>query len=94
MATRRKRKAKEIDVNKPLKKNELSLDFMMAYIEEKVADEDFEKAKEEFKKESRDADGKYTPKKARDFFAEKYPDAIKKPEKKSAKSADDKLNDW
>lgn len=94
MATRKKKKVVVIDVDTPLKKNELSLDFMMAYIEKKVEADKIEEAKASFKKEALDEDGGYVPKKARDYFATAYPEAVKKPEKKSARKAEDKLADW
>lgn len=96
MAKRTKRE-KKIDVNVKLKKNELSLAFMKAYISEKVEADKLEEAKEEFKNkaiELVDGEPKYSPKKARNYFAETYPEAIEPPKKKGGNSALDELNEW
>lgn len=97
MAKRRRREQK-IDVNVKLKKNELSLAFMKAYIDEKVEADKLEEAKEEFKKNAiittDDGEPKYDAKKAKDYFAKTYPDAIEPPKKKGGTSALDDLTAW
>ena len=94
MATKRRKKATVIDTDIPLKKNELSLDYMMAYIEDKVDEDKQAQAKADFKAVALDSNGDYQPKQARDYFEKTYPTAVKKPEKKGAKKAKDKLADW
>lgn len=89
---KKKSKAKEIDVNVPKKKNELSLEFMKAYIEAKVDSEELDKAKEEFKAAAL-VEGKYDAKSAKDYFVANYPDAIKVSEKKK-NDATTTLNEW
>lgn len=97
MAKRTKRE-KKIDVNVKLKKNELSLAFMKAYISEKVEADKLEEAKAEFKKNAiittENGEPKYDAKKAKDYFATTYPEAIEPPKKKGGNSALDDLNDW
>lgn len=94
---KRTRREKKIDVNVKLKKNELSLAFMKAYIDAKVEADKLAEAKEEFKKNAItivDEEPKYDPKKAKDYFATTYPEAIEPPKKKGGNSAIDDLNDW
>lgn len=96
MAKRRKREEK-IDVNEKRKKNELSLAFMKAYIEAKVDADKLEEAKAEFKAnaiENTDDGEKYSAKKAKDYFASKYPDAIEPPKKKGGNTATEDLMGW
>ena len=87
-AKTKKKTVKEIDITKPVKRNQLSLDYMIAYISAND-----ENGKDEFK-ENAIVDNKYNSKNARDYFCKKYPGAVIVAEKKGFKTATDKLNEW
>lgn len=96
MATKRKKK---IDITTPVKKNELSFDYMTLYIEDKFKNDKgaLEKAKAEFKAnavEEVDGEKKYSPKKARAYFVENYAEAVILKAEKKQISVLDKLDRW
>ena len=89
MATRvKKKKDKVIDITTPLKKNQLSLDYMKEYIKENDPN-----GKDDFIKEAL-VEGRYNPKNARDYFCTKYPEAVILPKEKNSNDATAKLLEW
>ena len=96
MATKRKKK---IDITTPVKKNELSFDYMTLYIEDKFKNDKgaLEKAKADFKANAvEEVDGvkKYSPKKARAYFIDNYAEAVIVKAEKKQVSTLEKLDRW
>lgn len=91
MATKGNKPVKKIDYSAPVKRSQLSIDYMMGYITEKAPD-----LKEEFKTFaiSNISDDKLDMKAIRKKFEEKFPKAIIQRKGSGYKTAVDKLKEW